>query len=88
LADFRSLYTPYELKSFSIEYSDISKKGIIRTIGCETCDTDLFTFDNSVLISKNGKGIPLSVLLKEFRKVKYPTISLDKNSNTIVRITY
>lgn len=88
LADFRSLYTPYELKSFTIEYSDISKKGIIRTTGCETCETDLFTFNDSVLISKSGKKVPLSVLLKEFRTVKYPTISLDKKINTIVRITY
>lgn len=88
LADFRSLYTPYELKSFSIEYSAISKKGIIRAVGCETCETDTYTFEGSVLILKNGKNIPLEVLLKEYWEVKYPTISLDKNSNTIVRITY
>jgi hypothetical protein len=87
-SDFISPQIPHEVESFSIDYSDISKKGIVRVVGCNTCNLDLYTFDDSLVILKHGKTTSLDTLLKEYWEVKFPTISLDKKTNTIVQIRY
>jgi len=87
-AEIISIYTPLEAESISVEYSDASKQGIIRVVNCSPCTKKLYNFSSSVLILKNGQTFPLEKFLEEYWKAKYPTIFLDQNTNTIIRISY
>ncbi|MFY0700779.1 MAG: hypothetical protein JXR04_08150 [Bermanella sp.] len=82
------LEVPLEMNAFQLEFSDISKTGIIRVKECNRCTKDIYSFTESIKIKRSGKVITLEVLLGEYSKVKYPTIFLDINSNNVVKISY
>jgi hypothetical protein len=82
------LEVPLEMNSFKIEYSEISKNGIIRVKGCSRCTQEIYEFTDSVVIQRAGKIASIKQLLNEYWEVKYPTIFLKVNENQVVRISY
>lgn len=88
LATITDLELPLEMNSFQIEFRDISKAGTIRVEGCKKCIKEIYEFDDSVIVQRSGKVITIKELLNEYWKAQYPTIFLEINSDTVVRISY
>jgi hypothetical protein len=78
------LEVPLEMNAFQIEFSDLSKTGIIRVSECHRCKDKIYKFDETIEIKREGNVITIEELLNEHLKVKYPTIFLKIN----VRIEY
>jgi hypothetical protein len=82
------LEVPLEMNTFQVEYREISKTGIIRVKDCNRCTKEIYEFSENIIIKRTGKIITLAELLSEYKKVQYPTIFLDINSDHVVRISY
>ncbi|MGR6873378.1 hypothetical protein ACU6U9_13970 [Pseudomonas sp. HK3] len=82
------LEVPLEMNSFQIEYSEASKTGIIRVEGCSRCTKEIYEFSESIVVKRSGKKTTINELLKEYWKVKYPTVFLKINENQVIRISY
>jgi len=82
------LEVPLEMDSFQIEFSDISKTGIIRVKGCKNCKKEIYAFSDKTVIKHEGQVVTPEQLLNEYNDARYPTIFLELNSDTVVRINY
>ena len=87
-SEIRTLDIALEMDSISVEYSDISKQGLIRVVSCPNCLEKTYSFSDDIKIVKNGKEIKLEVFLKEYWSIKFPTIFLSKQTSNAVKIAY
>ena len=77
-----------ETASISVDYSEISKTGIIRVKGCSVCSQETYRFNEAIIIKKQGETIPIAQFLKEYWKAKHPTLFANKDDLSIMRISY
>lgn len=84
----RDIEVPLEMDAFQLEYSDISKTGVIRVKNCLRCKQELYEFNDTIEIKRSGKTITLNELMSEYWNVKYPTIFLKLDENKAIRINY
>lgn len=77
-----------EMESFDVEYSEISKTGLIRVVDCSDCTKKIYTFDDNIIIKKQGNIITLEEFMQDYWNAKYPALFANKDDLSIMRITY
>lgn len=77
-----------EMESFDVEYSEISKTGLIRVVDCSVCTQKIYTFDDKIIIKKQGNIITLEEFMQDYWNAKYPTLFADKDNLSIMRLIY
>lgn len=84
----RDIEVPLEMDSFQIEYRDISKTGTIRVKNCNRCKQDIYKFNETIEIKRKNQTITINELLKDYWNAKHPTVFLNLNDTTVIRISY
>lgn len=78
-----------EVESVKVEYYSSSDRGLVYVYGCSQCkSTKYYKFEQKPIIKKQGKIIPFEVFLKEYRDAKEPTVFLNKQTHSVLRINY
>ena len=84
----KALDIALEMNSFQVEFYDASQQGKVRVSDCNQCKQKLYTFDQSVRITKSGQDATLKQLLADQWSAKFPTIFLNPKNKQIILIAY
>jgi len=88
LADVPALDSAMEAGSIKVEFNSISKKGIVHVLRCELCTKAIYSFNQTPKIIKQGKSISFDAFMKDYWNAKYPTLILDKEDLTVLKVIY
>jgi len=83
----KSLETALELRSIKVEYYSTSNRGLVYVYDCYKCKK-YYSFTTKPIIKKDGKIISFDEFLQDSVNVKYPTVFLDIEDETVRRINY
>lgn len=83
----KSLEKALELKSIKVEYYKTSGRGLVYVYSCYKCKK-YYSFTSKPIIKRRGKTITFEEFLQDSINVKYPTVFLDIEDETVRRINY
>ncbi len=77
-----------ETNGIRVEFNSISISGIVYVYQCEQCSKSNYTFTKLPLVIRKGRTIAFDIFMNDFRNAKYPTLILDKEDLTVLKIVY
>ncbi len=77
-----------ETNGIRVEYIESSNRGIIYVKGCSECEMKKYFFSKKPIIEKHGKSISFNEFLGSYWNAEYPTLFLDPESLSVLRINY
>ncbi len=80
--------TALETGSIKVEFFETSGKGVIHVLDCDQCLKQFYTFSDQPRIKRKGSYIPFEVFMKDYWNAKNPTIFLDKQSRSVLKVSY
>ena len=87
-ADVAARDKAIESTSIRVEFNSISISGIIYVHQCEQCRKSNYTFTKIPLVIRRGTTIAFDIFMNDFQNAKYPTLILDKEDLTVLKIVY
>jgi len=77
-----------ETNGIRVEYIESSNRGLIYVKNCSHCKQKNYTFSKKPIIKKYGRIISFDEFLTDYWKAEYPTLFLDPESLSVLRINY
>ena len=87
-ADVAARDKAVETNGIRVEFNSISISGIIYVYQCEQCNKSNYTFTKLPQVIRRGTTIAFDIFMNDFRNAKYPTLILDKETLTVLKIVY
>jgi len=87
-ADVPALDTAVETGGIKVKFNTISNKGTIHVLHCELCTKTNYLFNQKPQIIKQGKTITFKAFMEDFWNAKYPTLILDNDNLTVLKVVY
>jgi len=87
-ADVPALDIAMEAGGIKVEFNSISKIGTVQVLRCELCTQTIYPFKQKPKIVKQGKSISFDAFMEDYWNAKYPTLILDKEDLTVLKIVY
>jgi len=77
-----------ETNGIRVEYIESSNRGLVHIKNCSQCEKKYYSFSKKPTINKYGKIISFDEFLTDYWNAEYPTLFLDPESLSVLRITY
>jgi|GEM_PF-1169669 len=87
-ADVPALDSAMEAGGIKVEFNSISNKGTVHVLRCEHCMHTNYPFNQKTKFIKQGRVISFDAFMKDYWNAKYPTLILDKEDLTVLKIVY
>ena len=87
-ADVPASDTAVETGGIKVEFNSISNKGTIHVFRCELCTKTNYLFNHKPKIIKQGSIITFNAFMEDYWNAKYPTLILDKENLTVLKVVY
>lgn len=80
--------TAMETSGIKVEFLETSQKGIIYVYGCDQCTKKYYTFTDKPRIKRKGQYISFEEFMNDYWNAKYPTLFLDKRTQSVLKVLY
>ncbi len=87
-ADVAARDKAIETNGIRVEFNSISISGVIYVYQCEQCSKSNYTFTKLPQVIRRGATIAFGIFMNDFRKAKYPTLILNKEDLTVLKVIY
>jgi len=77
-----------ETNGIRVEYIESSNRGLVHIKDCNQCEKKYYSFSKKPIINKYGKIISFDEFLTDYWNAEYPTLFLDPESLSVLRINY
>lgn len=87
-AQIISLEIAVETRGIRVEYSDVSQRGFIYPIKCDSCTKKAYEFKGPIKVKKKNQPISFTAFLSDYSNAKYPTLFLNPETLDVLRVSY
>ncbi len=77
-----------ETNGIRVEYIESSNRGLVHVKNCNQCKQKTYTFAKKPIIKKYGRIISFDEFLTDYWNAEDPTLFLDPESLSVLRINY
>lgn len=88
LAGMPALDTAVETGGIRVEFNVASNIGRVHVLRCEQCSKANYLFNEKPEIIKQGHAVTFEAFMADFWNAKYPTLILDTETLTVLKIVY
>ncbi len=77
-----------ETNGIRVEYIESSNRGLVHVKDCSQCTKKYYTFSEKPIINRLGRIISFDDFLTDYWNAEDPTLFLDPESLSVLRINY